>query len=180
MNHLSNIEHDAFKELQSLQTLDLSGNNLKDLSLQLPDSIEHISIAFNKLVFWPIVQLPKSLKKLELQSNRLIEILNTIGKNRIEIPSLSILNVSHNQIQSFPTIIHYPTLKILDASYNDFKSVPLYLGAQAPEIEKFYFRGNPIERIEFAAKISANTLDFSDSHSLNTLDSEQFNSIGKY
>lgn len=179
LNHLSNIEHDAFKELNSLQILDLSNNNLKDLSLQLPDNIEHISIAFNKLVFWPIVQIPTNLRKLELQSNQIIEIMNTIGKNRIEVPSLSILNVSHNQIESFPTAIHYSALKILDASYNEFKNVPLYLGSQAPEIEIFHFRGNPIERIEFAAKISAHTLDFSDSHSLNAFDAEQFNSICK-
>lgn len=179
-NVLSNIENDAFQQLHSLQTLDLSANNLKALSLKLSDGIEHLSIASNQLRFWPIADVPKNLRVLELQDNNLVEIFHipSTVRSRIEFPSLISLNVSHNEIKSLPSGLFYPVLQELDASHNLFANLPQYLGAQAPEIAVVKFRGNPMTKIEFSTKISVQLLDLSDLPLLKDLDASQFNSLG--
>lgn len=181
-NVLGNIEHNAFQELEALRILDLSCNNLKDLSLKLPDSIEHISFARNKLKYWPMEKQTQHLRILELQENELVEIFNTvaISKNRIEFESLKFINVSRNHITSVPSVINYPVLEVFDASYNEFTSIPQYLGAQAPVLMELRLRGNPIKTIEFTTTISAHILDLSELSMLTEFDAKVFNSIGLY
>lgn len=180
-NVLGNIEQNAFEELNALQILDLSLNHLKDLSLQMPESIEHISLAKNQLKYWPIAKPPRNLKTLELQENQLTEMFNVIanGKNRIEFPSLTLVNISRNHINTLPPTLSYPMLDILDASYNKFPAIPQYLGAQAPVLRVLRLRGNPIKTIEFSTKISANVLDLSELN-ISEFDANVFNSLGSY
>lgn len=179
-NILANIEKDAFRGLGSLKTLDLSFNNLKDLGLVLSDEIEYLSIASNQLKYWPLANLPKNLKSLELQDNQLIEIFNiaSMSRNSIEFTSLLTFDISQNQIEHLPSGIFYPKLQEFDASYNLFASIPQYLGAQAPEMSVFRFRGNPVRKIEFSTKFSARILDLSDSPLITDLDASQFNWLG--
>lgn len=181
-NILGNIEHNAFQDLFALRILDLSSNQLKDLSLKLPKSIEHISLAKNQLKYWPIETHPTNLEILELQENELIEIYNTvsIGKYRIEFPSLKLLNVSRNRINSMPPTLNYPQLEIFDASFNEFSKVPQYLGSQAPNLKVLRLRGNLIKTIEFSTKLSAHILDFSELPMLAEFDANVFNTIGLY
>lgn len=178
-NVLSNIENDAFHLLHRLRMLDLSRNHLKDLSLIIPENMENFSLAYNEIVYWPIVQLPAKLKTLQLESNQLVEMMKWKESYFTEVASLQLLNVSHNHIETFPAKIRFPKLKTLDASYNDFIQVPRDLGEQIPEIDVFIFRGNPIETIEFGARILAHTVDFSESTKLKTLNASQFATICK-
>lgn len=179
-NVLSNIENDAFHTLHRLRMLDLSHNHLNDLSLKLPDNIENISLASNEIVFWPIVQLPAKLRILHLQSNRLVEMMKSKEQSFTELISLQLMNISHNRIAAFPSTIRFPKLKTLDASYNDFAKVPHDIGEQVPEIDIFLFRGNPIETIEFGARILAHTVDFSESTKLKSLNASQFRAVCKF
>lgn len=181
-NILGNIEHIAFQDLVDLRVLDLSSNQLKDLSLKLPTGIEHISLSKNQLKYWPIEKHPTNMEILELQENELMEIYNTVvtGKNRIEFPSLKLLNVSRNRISSIPPTITYPELEIFDASFNAFSKVPQYLGSQAPNLKVLRLRGNPIKNIEFSTKLSAHILDFSELPMLTEFDANVFNSLGLY
>lgn len=160
--------------------LDLSHNHLNDLSLKLPDNIENISLASNEIVFWPIVQLPAKLRILHLQSNRLVEMMKSKEQSFTELISLQLMNISHNRIAAFPSTIRFPKLKTLDASYNDFAKVPHDIGEQVPEIDIFLFRGNPIETIEFGARILAHTVDFSKSTKLKSLNASQFRAVCKF
>lgn len=178
-NVLGNIENDAFHLLHRLRMLDLSRNHLKDISLKLPENMENLSLAHNEIVFWPIVQLPVKLKTLELQCNQLIEMIKSKEHYFTEVASLQLLNVSHNRIETFPAMIRFPKLKTLDASYNDFPQVPRDLGEQIPEIDVLVFRGNPIESIEFGARILAHTVDFSESAKLKSINASQFVAICK-
>lgn len=181
-NALANIEHNAFHELEALQVLDLSSNNLKDLSLKLPESIEHISFARNKLKYWPMERLTKNLLTLELQQNELVEIFNSdaVSKNKIEFSSLKLINVSSNHISSLPSVVSYPVLEVFDGSYNEFSSIPQYLGAQAPVLKELRLRGNPIKTIEFTTTLTAHILDLSELPMLTEFDANVFNSIGLY
>lgn len=179
-NILGNIEENAFQEIEALNILDLSSNNLKDLTLKMPESIEHISFARNKLKYWPLEKQSKNLMTLELQENELVEIFNTVGKNRIEFSSLKFINVSRNHISSVPSVLNYPTLEVFDASYNQLLSIPQYFGAQAPILKELRLRGNPIKTIEFSTTISAHILDLSELSMLTEFDANVFNSMGLY
>lgn len=164
-----------------LQILDLSMNNLKDLSLKLPESLEHISLARNRLKYWPIAKPPRNLKIMELQENLLTEMFNVAsGKDRMEFTSLVIVNISRNHINSLPFSLSFPELEVFDASYNEFSSIPQYLGAQAPVLNVLLLRGNPIKTIEFTTKITAHVLDFSELPLLTEFDANVFNSLGSY
>lgn len=150
-------------------------NNLKDLSLYLPDGLEYLSIASNQLKYWPISIWPHHLTELELQENQLEEMFNITSRTKFEFTSLISLNVSNNQIRKLSPGLYYPKLHIFDASFNKFANIPQYLGAQAPEIEIFQFRGNPMETVDFATKMSAQIVDLSYSPLLTNVDASQFN-----
>lgn len=180
-NDLSNIENDAFANLQELRSLDLSNNILHDLSLKLADSLEHLRIASNNLQYWPMVAHPQSLKSLELQNNRLVEFFYTHhGKNDNEFPNITKVNVSQNQIESLPTTLLYPVLKIIDLSYNRFEEMPQSLGRQAPNLDWLRMSGNPLRKIELTEKMFARRLEFSKLPLLSKLDASQFDSISKH
>lgn len=179
-NVLSNIENDAFHALHRLRSLDLSRNHLKDLSLKLPENMEYISLAENDIEYWPIDRLPTRLRVLQLQSNRLVGMLKSSEHQYTEVPSLELLNISHNHIDAFPSMIRFPRLKTLDASYNAFRQVPRDLGEQVPDIDSFIFRGNPIETIEFGARILAHTVDFSESTKLRRLNASNFAAVCEF
>lgn len=68
----------TFKNLTNLRLLDISHNLLKDLMLQLPNSLELLSLANNKLIEIPFIKAPDNLRELELQNNR-IEELGSLG-----------------------------------------------------------------------------------------------------
>lgn len=150
-------------------------NNLKDLSLDLPEGLEFLSIASNQLKYWPISISPRHLIQLELQENQLEEIFNIASGTKFEFTSLISFNVSNNQIRQLPPGLYYPKLHVFDASFNKFSNIPQNLGAQAPQIEILRFRGNPIERVNFATKISAQIVDLSYSPLLTNVDASQFN-----
>lgn len=176
-NLLSNIENDAFQNLKSLKSLNLTENNLRDLSLILPNEIEHFSIASNHLKYWPIANLPPAtLRILELQQNQMVELINT---GKIEFLSLTLFNISHNRVTRLPSELYFPNLQKFDASFNQLSSIPQYLGTQAPELIVLNLRGNPIKKIEFTTKISAKSLILSELPMLTEFDATQFNSLGK-
>lgn len=68
----------TFKNLTNLRLLDLSHNQLGDLMLQLPNSLELLNSANNKLIEVPFIKAPDNLGELELQNNR-IEELGSLG-----------------------------------------------------------------------------------------------------
>lgn len=179
-NDLSNIEHDAFTILHELRTLNLSNNILNDLTLKLPDSVEHLLIASNNLEYWPIVLHPQNLKWLELQNNRLIELFYaTIGKNNVEFPNITSINVSHNNIETLPSTLHYPSLKVIDLSFNRFIEMPQTLGRQAPNLDWLRMSGNPLQKIEFTQKMFARKMEFSELPQLTELDASQLDWISE-
>lgn len=177
---LTNIENNAFQGINSLKSLDLSSNNLKDLLLELPDCIERISMARNRLNHWPMKNHPRNLQILELQDNELTNIFNNIAANRnsFDIFSLKSLNISRNLISGLPPKINFPNLEVFDGSYNRFQNIPTYIGVQAPALKVLLLKGNPIKTIQFATKITAHILDFSELPLLNELDANVFNVIG--
>lgn len=153
---------------------------LNDLSLKLPDSVEHLSIASNDLQYWPIVGTSENLKTLELQNNRLVELYyGSHGKKTIEFTSLVMMNMSNNRIENLPTTLRYPVLTLFDLSFNRFANVPQTLGSQAPNLDWLRMNGNPLEKIEFTQKTFVRKLEFSGLTTLTEFDASQFDRIGE-
>lgn len=181
VNHLSNIEHDAFLTMPELKVLDLSQNKISDVSLHLPETIEMFNISWNSLKYWPIVNIPKALRTLEVQHNQLIELFNAAntGNNWIYFLNVTSLNASHNNIDAILPRLQFPQLKTLDLSYNRFTEMPQQLGQQAPMLDWLRMNGNLMQRIEFHQEVSLRKLDFSDMPLLKELDAIQFEALSK-
>ncbi len=108
----------------NLQLLCLSVNSLTVVpSLASFTSLVKLQIAFNKLTFVPstIFQMP-SLVNIDLSYNQ-ISCLPEALLGHIS-SSLSILTLSHNQLNSFPAYFSDSRLTSLDLSRNRFKEVP--------------------------------------------------------
>lgn len=116
--------------LESLQTLDLSNNKLRELP-ELPESLEELILTNNRLVSIEN-DLPK-LKRLNVANNKIdrINFSNSLesmylNNNPIQrLPRLSnlyYLNISTTKIQ---TLHQYPKLKYLDCQYTQIETVPV-------------------------------------------------------
>lgn len=173
-NELRNIEEDTFATLDKLQYLDLSLNKLKDISLNLSSSIEHLILIKNNLNYWPMKNVPVKLSVLELQSNNLNELVD-----HTELPNVKLLNISHNNIQNFPSQLQCPKLEILDLSYNRLTYVPTEIGRQTPILDWLRMNGNPMEEIQMNGKVVARKLELSEMPLLRELNASQFSVLGK-
>lgn len=180
-NHLSNIEDDSFLPLKNLTFLNLSENNLQEIALKLPNSLEHLQMTSNKLKFWPFVNRPTNLSVIEVQHNSLIEMFSrSTSSKTIEFNSLTKLNVSHNRIEHISNLFRFPNLHELDLSYNRFQNIPQYLDAQTPNLEWLRLNGNPINDIRISNKLIVQRLELSDLDLVKELDANELSSIGKF
>ncbi|KAJ6617885.1 Leucine-rich alpha-2-glycoprotein, partial [Pseudolycoriella hygida] len=147
-NSIEVVEDDTFTQLLNLKHLDISHNELKKLSLTLPDFIQHFVVSSNHLKSWPLVNFPKTLTHVEVQDNKLTELFSTKWFSN----NLMMLNVSHNFIEFLPEV-EYTELTILDLSFNAFTVVPKNLGEIASKLDTLILDHNPIERIDFEEPI---------------------------
>lgn len=154
-NKIANIEPEAFVNLTFLKTLDLSNNKLEDVTLNFPDSLQHLILSFNNLLKWSMNRIPINLIHLELQYNSLFDMLNTTWL----LNNLEILNASHNLIEHLPGQ-YYPSLNVLDLSNNQFSHIPRNLGEHTPNLNTLIMDHNPIDRIYFDEAISIRRLSF--------------------
>ena len=95
-NNLSKL-HENFKELTELRSL---------------------NIAFNNLISLPT--LPRSLRKLDAQHNKLSK-----WKDVEEVVGLRYLNLSFNKLSVLDNLSHLSELRVLELSYNDLKVMKL-------------------------------------------------------
>lgn len=174
---MTNIEHTAFAHLASLTKLDLSGNKLTDISLTLPDSLEHLILTANELRSWPMHNLPANLLHLQLQHNQLFRLFD---QNQHWLPSrLITVNVSHNQIHRFPSGGRFTELIDLDLGYNLLASVPGMLGEQVPSLKRLVLDGNPITEVFFNGSMALEYLSMSDMPVLQQLTADSMANLGK-
>ena len=122
---LTELEVNWLKEIQWVQKLVLSNNNL----LSFPASagrylkqVTTINLQSNLLREIPasLLELP-CIQDLNLSHNRLQEIPEVFEWSS----SLAILDLSHNDLDSFPQSCEAPNLRSLNLSYNCFQEVPL-------------------------------------------------------
>lgn len=171
-NQLNNIDQKAFTKLESLKFLDLSYNLLHDINLELPSFVEVFAVKANELVNWPLTKNPEKLEELKLQENKLTELFN----NKINVENLKILNISGNQIESFPNIL-MNNLEVLDLSQNLLSTTPKNMSNLMPKLKTLIMDGNPIESIQFDESVNVEKLSFSYMPLLKSIFAKSFSNV---
>nr|XP_055047975.1 leucine-rich repeat serine/threonine-protein kinase 2 [Misgurnus anguillicaudatus] len=148
---------------EPIRLLDLSGNELDDLSCLLDESsvkqqIENLfrlDLSSNRLSEVPsaLCQSLRSLTRLDLQCNQ----LTSLPAELLGLPALSMLNVSRNQIGPLllldPTV-HCPTLRQLNLSFNQITVFPFQLGQTTDKLEELSLEGNQISELSLPLSLS--------------------------
>lgn len=171
-NFIKDIQDDAFTDLDSLTTLDLSNNHLLAIDLILPHQLTKLFIRNNVLAAWPIKEIATSLSTVDLRNNTL-EILHIKGA---EDNNIEHLIVSLNQLESFPNQ-KFPQLKSLDLSSNKFEEVPELLGKLTPKLERLDMSFNPIENLHFSSPITVSQLIFKNMPHLQVIGNNSFENV---
>lgn len=171
-NKITNIDESSFAHLSSLKFLDLSNNLIKRVFIKLPNSVELLAMAKNKLISWPLANTPKNLSELELQHNSL-EIIFPKDK---EVNSLVSLDVSHNLIEHLPDT-QFLKLEKLDIGYNHLASIPRNLNLMAPLLYSLVLDGNQIESVHFEDKTSLGYISLSHMPSLKSLNANALSNL---
>ncbi|MFX0082150.1 MAG: leucine-rich repeat domain-containing protein [Candidatus Hodarchaeota archaeon] len=131
LNKLENFLESIFS-LRDLKKCDLRFNHLTNIPEIFNDSIEYLDLSYNKIVKLPDLQNFKMLKSLNLKSNRLRNLPESIGS----LTSLEYLNLRNNMISSLPKSLSYlSSLKILDLHGNKLNSISVNLNKSILELE---------------------------------------------
>ncbi|MBI5355456.1 MAG: leucine-rich repeat domain-containing protein [Candidatus Aenigmarchaeota archaeon] len=130
----------SLKDMGSLKTIDISGNNFDHLPEPLGETsfLEELSMRNCGMKNIDGIRGISSLKRLSLCQNKLSEVPEEIGNLR----SLENLDVSQNELKTLPrSITNLKGLQRLDASENKIDKLPPLCGLS---IEHLYFNNNII------------------------------------
>lgn len=142
-NAISSLPIDAFSGLPLLETIDLRGNNLKEINPNVfRDGLNHlhrIILADNLLSVIPYLAISslKQLQFLDLRMNR-IATMDAYAKNSVNVTTTRLsVHLSINEIR-------------LD--YNQITDLPTQSFQYFGILNKTYFDGNPLENVEVSSK----------------------------
>jgi len=118
--------------IKTLKKCDLRFNHLTKLPIVFNKSIEYLDLSYNKLVKLPNFSKFKALKILNLKSNRLRNLPESIGS----VNSLESLNLRNNILVKLPSSIgSLDSLESLDLHGNKFNSIDIILNNALRELE---------------------------------------------
>ena len=131
LNKLENYLESIFS-LRDLRKCDLRFNHLTKIPKEFKSSLEYLDLSYNKLVKLPDLQNFILIKTLNLKSNRLRELPNSIGS----LSTLEVFNLRNNVISHLPESIKSLTsLKTLDLHGNKFNDITVSLSNSVTELE---------------------------------------------
>lgn len=165
-NRIHHIKHLPIPNT-TLKVLEMGSNQLREISEEVNElkELEELWLGRNKITAIPQLRLSK-LKKISLQSNRIVHINNDcfmhltalrelyLSHNGIEVlptflpHTLQTLDISNNRIQSIGAVAQCGSLVELwmnDNRLDDWTHVEEILGA-LPHLETVYLERNPIHR----------------------------------
>lgn len=158
----------AVTEIDSVEDLDLSDNNLSTINDELDSLCENLQIldlSFNAFQQLPtfICNLCFHLKVLSIQNNQISKIPNEI-KN---LKHLEELYFSNNKLTEIPDIQELNYLSIIDLSHNQIKKIQIdNLQKENNVMEEIYLTNNKIEEIPDCFGNYKNLLILDFSHNL--------------
>ena len=131
LNKLENFLEPIFS-LRDLRKCDLRFNHLTNLPENFNSSLEYLDLSYNKLVKLPDLHNFTLIKTLNLKSNRLRVLPNSIGS----LSSLEVFNLRNNILNHLPeSIKSLNSLKILDLHGNKFSTITMSLSKSIKELE---------------------------------------------
>ena len=134
----------------SAATISFHRNQLEtfDCPLHFTKKLETMNLAFNKLSQFPpcfMEQGRAPIDYLSLSHNRISDISAIVEKpESVPIPSIKIINLSHNNIGSLESLRSMDGLRVLDLSYNSIKEVSNDAFINLEHIEQIYLENNLI------------------------------------
>ena len=131
LNKLENFL-EPILSLKDLKKCDLRFNHLTKMPEILNGSIEFLDLSYNRLAYLPNLYNFKTLKSLNLKSNRLRNLPKSIGS----LISLKDLNIRNNMISFLPKSINFlSSLQVLDLHGNKLNSISINLSNSIKELE---------------------------------------------
>lgn len=127
---------DCLPGMKSLKVLNLSRNELCDVSISTP--LKELSLAKNLIPEMP-TRLPQSLRKLDLDFNRILNV-------EISFEKLESLSIVMNGLASFSSSARLPNLKVLNLNMNDLCGLP-DMRIVTPKLEILTADMNSLEEI---------------------------------
>jgi Leucine-rich repeat (LRR) protein len=119
LNHLDIKSLDGVESFRSLKKLDLSFNQVSDLTpLTKLTHLEEIILYMNKVVDVSALAKIKTLIKLDLSSNQITDIAPLAVLTNLEE-----LDLNNNKITTIHSVAMLPNLKMLDVSRNYIKDM---------------------------------------------------------
>uniref|UniRef100_A0AAV2L530 non-specific serine/threonine protein kinase n=1 Tax=Knipowitschia caucasica TaxID=637954 RepID=A0AAV2L530_KNICA len=181
------LESVSPRDRERIRLVDLSGNELDSLSClmdhdsvqQQLEHLQRLDLSHNSLLDFPqqLCQSLRSLTRLDLQGNQ----LDRFPTELLTLPSLSLLNLSRNCIQSESRTSdrtsnqtsgqtsdqppRCPTLKSLNLSFNKLLHFPLFLTQALENVEELLLEGNSLSSLTCPLSLpELRVLDLSKNH----------------
>ncbi|MHA2280927.1 MAG: leucine-rich repeat domain-containing protein [Promethearchaeota archaeon] len=131
---LSKLENflESIFSMRDLRKCDLRFNHLTNIPECFKSSLEYLDLSYNKLVKLPDLHNFAFIKTLNLKSNRLREIPNSVGS----LSSLEVFSLRNNVLNHLPeSIKSLSSLKSLDLHGNKFNNITVSLSESITELE---------------------------------------------
>ncbi|XP_033223197.1 carboxypeptidase N subunit 2-like [Belonocnema kinseyi] len=170
-NKIISLKTDNFLKLKNLRTLKMDNNSIKEIPASIfPDSLRELDVSFNLLK-----TLPEHLTEITFLNVGYNQI-STLNHELINFHQLEHLNISGNDLETFPNI-NMKSLKILDISYNNLKHIPSSLNLNnLPALEILIISGNPLRELKFV-NLQLQSLTVKNIIQLESISAESFENL---
>ncbi|UTA69064.1 leucine-rich repeat domain-containing protein [Emticicia sp. 21SJ11W-3] len=147
-NKFSGRNFDILQNLTQLHSLDLSSNQIQDISfLQNLSQLHSLDLSSNQIQDISFLQNLSQLQSLDLSSNQIQDI--SFLQNLSQLQSL---DLSSNQIQDYSFLQNLSQLQSLDLSYNQIQDISFLQNLS--QLQSLDLRYNQIQDISFLQNLS--------------------------
>uniref|UniRef100_A0A182QGR0 Leucine rich immune protein (Short) n=1 Tax=Anopheles farauti TaxID=69004 RepID=A0A182QGR0_9DIPT len=149
-NNLSSLTSNTFNATPNLMLLSMSHNNLEhieDGTFKPTRALEDLQLAtnvsFNKLTK---LMVPTEIFLLDASHNRIRDITPYYSS------SLTILNLSHNNLIDTAWLLNFPSMRNLDLSYNELEEISARFLRNSRNLVKLNLKHNRLLKLDLYSK----------------------------
>ncbi|XP_009639572.1 toll-like receptor 6 [Egretta garzetta] len=131
--------------MKSLKYLDMSNNLLShdaaDGQCQWAESLTELDLSSNQLMDAVFECLPVNIEKLDLQNNQ----INSVARGTAELKSLKELNLASNRLADLPGCSGFPSLEFLNIEMNSILTPSADFFQSCPRVRELQAGHNPFK-----------------------------------